>query len=343
MSQLPFDPNGVGIANGNYFGFPYTTEEADLVLLSTPWDVTTSYGGGTSDGPKAIIDASTQLDFYDFDYPNPLRFKIATEEFPEHIQEQSLKLRKKSKKIIAALEDGLELDEKLQSNYNKVNKGSDWLNNEVYQNALSHLKQGKVVGLVGGDHSTPYGLIKALSELKPIGILQIDAHADLRKAYEGFTHSHASIMYNALKLPGVMRLIQVGIRDICEAEVNLAEDNPKVEMFDDFAIKYNSYNGKLWSRQCEDIIQGLPQNVYISFDIDGLKPFLAPNTGTPVAGGLEFHEATFLIKKVVESGRTIVGFDVNEVSPEENGEWNANVGARILYKLCNACLASQKK
>lgn len=343
MSQLPFDPNGVGIANGNYFGFPYTTEEADLVLLSTPWDVTTSYGGGTANGPKAIIEASTQLDFFDFDYPNPLRYKIATDTFPNEIEEKSIKLRKKAKKIIAALEEGNPIDEKLEANYEKVNQGSNWLNNHVYENALRHLKLGKVVGMVGGDHSTPYGLIKALSEINTIGILQIDAHADLRKAYEGFEHSHASIMYNALELPGVLRLVQVGIRDICEEEINFAEESPKVEMFNDFQLNYERFEGKQWARQCEEIIQGLPQNVYISFDIDGLKPFLAPNTGTPVAGGLEFLQATYLLKKVVDSGRKIVGFDLNEVSPEENGEWNANVGARMLYKLCNACLASQKK
>ena len=101
---------------------------------------------------------------------------------------------------------------------------SENLNSYVKSVTQKYLKAGKMVGLVGGEHSVPFGFIRALSEqYDRFGILQIDAHADLRKAYEGFVYSHASIMYNALKIPAVGRLVQVGVRDYCEEEINVIE------------------------------------------------------------------------------------------------------------------------
>jgi agmatinase len=201
-----------------------------------------------------------------------------------------------------------------------------------------------MVGLLGGDHSTPLGFLRALSEQhNRFGILQIDAHADLRKAYEGFTYSHASIMYNALKLPAVGRLVQVGIRDICEEEVNVINRSMgRVVTFFDEDLKDKKISGTPWSALCDTIIQHLPQQVYISFDIDGLDPKLCPNTGTPVAGGLEFQEAVFLIKKVVDAGKTIIGFDLSEVAAGPS-DWDANVGARLLFQLCNWMAVSNGK
>jgi agmatinase len=92
--------------------------------------------------------------------------------------------------------------------------------------------------------------------------------------------------------------------------------------------------GETWATQCARIVADLPRAVYLSFDIDGLDPTLCPNTGTPVPGGLTFHQATYLIAEVVRSGRRIVGFDLNEVAPGPDGdEWDANVGMRVLYKM----------
>jgi agmatinase len=173
------------------------------------------------------------------------------------------------------------------------------------------------------------------------GILQIDAHADLRKAYEGFAYSHASIMYNALKVPAVNRLVQVGIRDICEEEEKVMQRAMgRVVTFYDDDIKSQQYEGKTWTSICDEIINTLPDLVYISFDIDGLDPKLCPSTGTPVAGGLEFDQAKYLITKLVHSGRRIIGFDLCEVAPGPT-EWDANVGARMLYHLCNRMAVSQ--
>jgi agmatinase len=157
---------------------------------------------------------------------------------------------------------------------------------------------------------------------------------DLRKAYQGFSYSHASIMYNALKLPGVARLVQVGIRDYCDEELEVVKRamGRVVTYFDD-DIKAQLYEGKTWSAICERIVADLPENVYISFDIDGLNPMLCPNTGTPVPGGLDFNMVTYLLKKLVTTGHKIISFDLNEVSPGTT-DWDANVGARLLYQLC---------
>jgi agmatinase len=168
-------------------------------------------------------------------------------------------------------------------------------------------------------------------------ILQIDAHADLRNAYEGFEFSHASIMYNALKIPQVDKLIQVGIRDYCEEELNLiTASNGRVKTFFDRDIKYAMYVGDSWDRVCNRIVRELPQTIYLSFDIDGLDPKLCPHTGTPVAGGFEAEQVLFLLEKIVRSGRQIIAFDINEVSPGTEGEeWDANVAARLLYRIAN--------
>ena len=102
------------------------------------------------------------------------------------------------------------------------------------------------------------------------------------------------------------------------------------------------YEGESFKQVVDDIISHLPDNVYISFDIDGLDPKLCPNTGTPVPGGFEFNEVVFLLKQLAASGKKIIGFDLVEVAPGED-DWNGNVGARLLYKLCNLMAVSQGK
>jgi agmatinase len=180
----------------------------------------------------------------------------------------------------------------------------------------------------------PLGNLRAIAQHHPnFGILHIDAHADLREAYEGFEFSHASIMFNALKLPQLTKLVQVGIRDLSHDEVKLIrQSNGRVSAYYDPLLKQKLYGGVSWLEVCQQIVAELPQQVYISFDVDGLDPKLCPNTGTPVPGGLELEQTFCLFREVVHSGRQIIGFDVVEVG---NAEWDGNVGARIVYKLCN--------
>jgi agmatinase len=337
-----FDPNAPG-ATGNLFGLPFPPELAELIVIPVPWEVTVSYHTGTANGPEAVLHASSQIDLALKDIPDAWKLGISILPIPKSLYEESMKLRELASRHIAALESG----EKLQADnpvVAKVNEGCE--NLHIYIKSLTQnlLKEGKMVGLLGGDHSTPLGFIRALAEkYNRFGILQIDAHADLRKAYEGFTYSHASIMYNALKLPAVGRLVQVGIRDYCDEELDVIKRAMgRVVTYFDQDIKDNLYEGKTWSIICDKIIGDLPKEVYISFDIDGLNPKLCPNTGTPVAGGLEFEQVVYLIRKLVKNGRKIIGFDLNEVAPGKD-DWDANVGARLLYQLCNWMAVSQGK
>ncbi|HVA99402.1 MAG TPA: arginase family protein, partial [Bacteroidia bacterium] len=157
----------------------------------------------------------------------------------------------------------------------------------------------------------------------------------LRDAYEGFEFSHASIMFNALKIKQVSKLVSVGIRDYCEAEATLiSNSNGRIKTYFDRTLKNRAYKGDSWKSICIEIVNNLPEKIYLSFDIDGLDPKLCPNTGTPVAGGFEFEQALFLIETVIASGKKIIAFDINEVSPGKD-EWDANVGARLLYRIAN--------
>ncbi|MFN3528357.1 MAG: agmatinase family protein [Bacteroidia bacterium] len=345
MSYTPdYDPNGVGQANGNLYGLPFSLEEAKVVIIPIPWDVTVSYADGCAQGPKAILEASPQLDLFDPDISEAWNIGLAMQPIDEKWADRSSQLRKSSSKYIKWLEHGAPPSKATQmlQILGDLNEKCGFLLDWVTANCRMRLQQGKLVGILGGDHSSPLGLMTALSEQHDeFGILQIDAHMDLRDAYEGFTFSHASIMYNALKLPAVKQLTQVGIRDYCEAEAHLAQEDPRIHVYYDRDLKRAAYRGEHWATICDKLVSALPQKVYISFDIDGLDPKLCPNTGTPVPGGLEFEQAMYLIEAVVRSGRTIIGFDLCEVSPGKKGDWDANVGARVLYRLANQAWISQ--
>lgn len=340
-----FDPNGVAIANGNFMGLPYTAGEAQIALIPVPWDVTTSYRPGTSRGPEAILEASLQLDLYDADLPDAWENRIVMPEPAGEIMKKNEALRPVAETIIKHLaEGGADNDEEIALLLKKVNEGSEWLNRWVAAEAGRWLDKGVIAAIVGGEHSVPLGLIETLAGRFPqLGILHIDAHADLRDAYEGFASSHASIMFNALKNRNISTIVQVAIRDFCQDELDLALADDRVKQFTDSDLNNRLFHGETWAALCDEMVGLLPGEVYISFDIDGLSPELCPNTGTPVPGGLTFRQAEFLLRRVVQSGRRIVGFDLCEVAPGVDGsEWDANVGARILQKLCNFTALSQK-
>ena len=333
-----FDPNGVGIANGNIFGFPVKEEDADIVIIPIPWDATASYGKGTSKGPQAILDSSTQLDFYHPKLEKAYATKVFMTEISNEWQDINDRLCQQGCDYIAFLEDGGNIDNHphYQTFLSEINAASTALKENLKVRAKELISQGKIVGVLGGEHSTPLGLIEALNETgKPFAILQIDAHADLRNAYEGFEQSHASIMFNVLKnCQHAEQIVQVGIRDIAESEVQLIESsNGRVKTFFDWTLKEQQFEGKTWADQVREIISTLPERVYISFDIDGLSPELCPNTGTPVAGGFQLEQINYLFFELADSGRKIIGFDLNEVGTSEESDWDANVGARALWNL----------
>ena len=338
-----FDPNGVGVKNGNFIGLPYTYENANIILIPVPWDSTVSYRAGTSAAPANILEASTQLDLFDPHLPDAWKAGIYFMPVSEMLQQLNTETRSIASEVIDFWESGQskQADSTVVANLELVNSHCEIMNNWVYETTKKALTDGKLVGLIGGDHSTPLGYYKALSEVFPsFGILQIDAHQDLRNAYEGFTYSHASIFYNALQIKSLSKLVQIGIRDYCDEENELVQAaGGRVVVYHDHKIRRWVFEGTPFGALVENIIEQLPHEVYISFDIDGLDPALCPGTGTPVPGGFSYAEVIYLFTKIVDSGRRIIGFDLVEVGGEN--EWDGNVGARIVYKLANLMYKSK--
>ncbi len=334
-----FDPNSVGNPNNNIFGLPFSEAEARLVILPIPWEVTVSYNAGTARAPEHVFKASLQVDLFDPDYIDAWKQGFFMRPSDKKVLLKSDYLRKEAELYINYIAEGEAIkDNKFMcKTLREVNAGSIFLNDWVYEQTKALLNLGKLVCLLGGDHSTPLGFFKAIGEKHgDFGILQIDAHCDLRKAYEEFNYSHASIMYNALEeIAGLKKLVQIGVRDYCAEEWNyILESNGRVITYFDKDIKERQYEGQTWQTIAKEMIEHLPSTVYISFDIDGLDPKLCPHTGTPVQGGFDTEQIFYLFKILMQSGRRVVGFDLNEVGVSHD-EWDENVGARCLFKLCN--------
>ena len=345
VNQLQdYNPSGVGEINGNLLGLPCDYDSANLIVFAVPWEVTVSYGAGTANGPQRILDASVQLDLFDFDNPEGWKQGIYLVEIPQEILEKNNYYRDLAAQIIERLAQGKLLTDTpdLTPVLTEINQASQQVNQWLFTQCQAAMNQGKQVAVIGGDHSSPLGYFQALAAKYPeFGILHIDAHADLRDAYEGFAFSHASIMFNGLKLPQISKLVQVGLRDISHDEIQMIDQSQgRIVAYYDPIIKQKLYAGTTWVQLCREIIHHLPEQVHISFDVDGLDPKLCPSTGTPVPGGLELEQVFCLFRELVNSGRKIIGFDVCEVG---DGEWDGNVGARIVYKLANLMDLSQRQ
>ncbi|MBV4359436.1 agmatinase family protein [Pinibacter aurantiacus] len=339
-----FDPNSPGNPNNNIFGLPFSEDDAQLVILPIPWEVTVSCAAGTARSSEHVFKASLQVDLFDADYKDMWKKGIYMRPMDKKILIKSDYLRKEAELYIDYITKGgiVEKNSFMCKSLKDINEGGIFLNDWVYQHTKQLLDKNKLVGLLGGDHSTPFGFFKAIAEkYGDFGMLQIDAHCDLRKSYEGFKYSHASVMYNALtEIPEITKLVQLGVRDFCDEEWDyVCNSNYRIVTYLDKDIKERLYEGQTWKHIVDELVHHLPQQVFISFDIDGLDPKLCPNTGTPVQGGFETEQIFYLIKKISQSGRKIIGFDLNEIGVGEY-EWDSNVGARVLYKLCNVLLAS---
>lgn len=334
-----FNPDGVGLVNDSLFGLPFTEEECAVVVIPVPWEVTTSYHRGTAAGPAGILEASSQLDLFHPELGEVWKAGFFLRQPAAEILQLNDELLPRAHQLIELLEAGKAEHEaaRVHELQAQITSAGRTVNTRVLEQARQLLAGGKLPAVLGGEHSTPLGLLQALNEhYDSFGILQLDAHADLRRAYMGLEFSHASIMYNALQLPAVTQLTQVGVRDYSPGEHRLIQASAdRIRFFGDNLLKRRAFEGTLWHSQCLEIVVGLPQKVYVSFDIDGLRPSLCPGTGTPVPGGLSFQAAAYLLGEVVRSGRRIVGFDLCEVaanSPENDFDYN--VGARVLWELC---------
>lgn len=330
------------------FAVPDAHDAAQVQILPMPYDATTSYRSGAALGPKAIEAASCQVDLLDADVGSPHEAGFHLHPISPDVTMRNQVAKAAVKRIRAMRDKGIP---EIQSDLAFVNES--WHKNNAYTHnwATQVLAKGQLPVLIGGDHSTPFGNIKACAESisEGIGVLHLDAHSDLRESYEGFEGSHASIMHNVVQhIPNVTRLVQVGIRDFCQEEMDFAQThNPRVVVYYDKILRHSRLNGRFLEK-VKEIVSHLPSTVYLSFDIDGLDPTLCPSTGTPVPGGFTWDEVIVLLQAVVDSGKKIIGLDLNEVAitancPEEviGEQWDANVGARLLYKMIGFALMSQ--
>ncbi len=339
---MPFDPNAAAAPDSGLFGLPHTFDESKVVIVPLPFDATTSYQAGAALGPAAILRASRQVDLLDHHFGPVYKHGVHLSTEPSSLVELFGAARAIAEPIIAKGGAGPE-DAEAVARIDEMGQG---VNDLTYGAFAAILYGGKSPGLLGGDHSTPFGAIRACADLAGaldpkggLGVLHLDAHMDLRAAYEGFRWSHASIMFNVLdQVPEVRRMVQIGIRDYSEGEIAAAKAFGKriVTHFDaDWAARMLS--GERFVSLVKEALAPLPRNVYVSFDIDALDPALCPHTGTPVPGGLSFNQAALILRLLADSGRTVLGFDLVEVAPGrcvDEPELDANVGARVLYKLC---------
>lgn len=333
-----FDPNAAASPDSGVFGLSHSRAEAEVVLVPVPFDATTSYRRGAARGPAAILAASHQVDLYDLQTGRPYERGICM--LPEDAAIAAANERCVA--LATPIIDKGGADAGDAAALATIESSMRDVTARVRREVAAIYAEGKLPGVVGGDHSVPLGAIAAAAERFPgMGILHVDAHADLRVAFEGFRYSHASIMDNVLReVAGVQRLVQVGIRDFCEQELRAIEASEgRVVTHFDLVWQRRLAEGERLRDLIDQALGALPEQVWVSFDIDGLDPALCPHTGTPVPGGLSFASATLLLARLVESGRRIIGFDLNEVAPGPDGdEWDANVGARVLYKLCGFAL-----
>ena len=269
--------------------------EARVAILPVPYEGTVSYGGGASQGPGAILAASDQLEMYD-------------EELDVSIDEVG---------FTTLLPPGFPPDASPEAVMASIRAA-----------ALPALQQGKWLLTLGGEHSVTVGVLEAMIQHRgpTFSILQIDAHADLRQSYQGSPLSHACVMARVhdMGLP----FVQVGIRAVCAEErafirAHGLEDN----VFWDHQLAVTHRD-----RWMEEVVAKLGEEVYVTFDLDGLDPAIMPATGTPVPGGLSWLVATRLLRKVAEA-RRIIGADITELAPIPGLHAPDFLAARLAFKL----------
>lgn len=340
----PFDPDAAAAPGSGIFGLECRPDEARVQILAVPFDATTSYRRGTAGGPQAVAAASHQVELSDRHFGQPHEVGIWLEEDDGRIANWNAEARSLAAPIV---ERGgrIEGDTQLQADLARVDALSEALNEHVQAWSEGVLDADGLPFVLGGDHAVPYGNLAACAaRYRDLGVLHIDAHADLRPAYEGFRWSHASILYNALEqLDGITQVLQVGLRDLGQGELHRIQLDERLSTVFDDDWSRARMAGEPLAPIVRSAIEQLPKDVYVTIDIDGLEPALCPNTGTPVPGGLNWAECILWLEELAASGRRIVGADLVEVSPgaspDPDGEsWDAVVGARLLYKLIGAAV-----
>lgn len=321
---MAFDPNNSAPEDSGLFALPFTVGDAAIVVVPAPWDASSSQGWRSSTAPDAVYEASKYVELFDPTHGAFYRCGIAMDSIDAEIR--------------ALNGSAIALQERPDFDGAELTPVCERVNEIIRRQVDVHLDRDKQVGLLGGDHSVSYGSVEAhLARYPDMGILQIDAHCDLRCAFDRIRYSHASIMYNVLETLGATSLVQVGVRGLCDFEAQYVRESPKVHTFFDTDLHRARAGGEPWSSVCGRIVDALPETVYISLDVDGLEPAWCPHTGTPVPGGIGYNDAVYLLNEVTRSGRKIVGFDLVEVGGDS---FDAGIAAHLLYQLCAVLLCN---
>ncbi|MFQ5429188.1 MAG: agmatinase [Phycisphaerae bacterium] len=266
-----------------------TYRRARYVVLPVPYEATVSFQGGTRNGPRAVITASQQVELFDEEYDREfVRAGVAT------------------------------LD---PATVNAA--GPEQMHDSLYRTARRIVRDGKFLIALGGEHSITSALVRAVrSRHRRLSLLQIDAHADLRDAYQGTKYSHACVIRRILELD--VPVVPVGIRNYSLEEHRFM----KRHRFVPITARETRTNAD-WMMQA---VASLSDQVYVTIDIDGFDPSAAPGTGTPEPGGLDWFQVTDLLKAVAMEKR-IVGADVVEVIPLPGSVQTEFLAAKLIYKL----------
>jgi agmatinase len=271
-----------------YAGIPKefaTIEKANIVLSTVPYDGTSTWQKGADKGPAAFLNASENMELYDIETRSEV-YKQGVF-MPDAITE---------------------------------NSSPEAMTEAVYKLTKEYILKDKFVTTFGGEHSISIGAIRAHNEVfKNLTVLQIDAHADLRKEYEGSSCNHACALYEANE---TTNLIQVGIRSMDVAET-------RVMNMDNVFFAHDMAQDEFWM---DAAIELMTDNVYITIDLDGFDPSICPGTGTPEPGGLMWYESLEFFRKVFEQ-KNVVGFDIVELCPNEIEKSSDFLAAKLYYKL----------
>ncbi|UCF66626.1 MAG: arginase family protein [Acidobacteriota bacterium] len=323
------DPNASNDGAGSLFGLGLPLEECRIVAVPVPFEGTVSGAGGTVDGPRALIEASSQIDLADPWAGEPWIAGIGSLPELHAIRQHSDAARRAAAKARRG-------DAQART---EVDRHSTAVRGWVEDTVARLIDRERIPFVIGGEHGISAGAFAAAAQRAgQMGILQIDAHADLRAAYEGWTSSHACVMRRALEIEAVTRLVQVALRDVCPEETQYAAQNgARVKWFTDQQLAHALLEGRCFAELVGDILEALPDRIWLSVDVDGLEPFLCPGTGTPVPGGLSWQQLAYLLGAVGRSGRHIVGADLVEIGPDF---WDGFVAAKTLYLLAGVALGT---
>jgi len=274
-------------------GEPFESGDPRAVIIPVPYEKTTTYRKGTAQGPRALLEASTQVELFDEEMRiDPLHNGVLTHD--------------------PVICDGM----------------PDVLADQLAEICLPHMQAGRLVGCLGGEHSVSLGPIRAAADTYgPIGILQVDAHPDLRDSYEGTKYGHGCVMRRALDLDEVTSLVAVGLRAVSDEDDAVIQGDARVHPL--YAIELATRARGEW---IQNAIDALPERVYVTFDLDGLDPSVVPGTGTPEPGGLGWWDALALMRAVFTQ-RSVVGFDVVELLPEPPSCVSDFAAARLVFKM----------